>query len=322
MALTLTLVVKSSPAMAESAHESTASDLLKDAELLMAEGKVANACPRYAESYRLDAQLGVLFRLAECHERLGKTASAWRSFRELAALAERQGDARQAVALQRAIAIESRLSRLRVVVPVQSLVDGLEVHRNGVLLAPALWGAALPVDPGQYTITFSAPGRSSSIRQVRFWGEGSSQTVTAPLLQKASVPGVAKPGEPKLVPASATANPGHIQRGIGWAALGTSAGGFAIGLAFSVERMNRLAERDAICPSSVGCLATEKRRIDELTSQARSATELAVVASTLGVALATTGLVLIVTAADGTRALSAAPWLGGNAAGLAIDTNW
>ncbi|HEX5098164.1 MAG TPA: hypothetical protein VFV94_01635, partial [Polyangiaceae bacterium] len=62
------------------------------AEALMAAGKVAEACPRYAESQKLDPQLGTLLHLADCLEKKGQTASAWAAFRDASEIAEQRGD--------------------------------------------------------------------------------------------------------------------------------------------------------------------------------------------------------------------------------------
>src|SRR5258706_3292372 len=64
-----------------------------EAETLIAQGKLAEACPRYAESQRLDPQLGTLLHLADCMERNGQTASAWAGFREASEVAGTLGDA-------------------------------------------------------------------------------------------------------------------------------------------------------------------------------------------------------------------------------------
>src|SRR6186713_2867899 len=95
-----------------------AESLFADGRRLLAQGKFAEACPKFAESQRLDPAIGTLLNLADCYEKVGRTASAWAAFREAAALSHHGGDAkREAVAKERAAALEAQLSTLAIAVP-------------------------------------------------------------------------------------------------------------------------------------------------------------------------------------------------------------
>ena len=88
----------------------------------MAQGKHADACPKLEESQRLDPGIGTQFNLAVCYEQVGRTASAWSTFLDVAGAARAAGQTeREKVARQRATALEPRLIRLTITAPVPSL---------------------------------------------------------------------------------------------------------------------------------------------------------------------------------------------------------
>ena len=88
------------------------------ARALMKAKNYAEACPKLAESQRLDPGIGTQFHLADCYENQGKLASAWATFLEVASLAaaSNQPD-REKAAKARAARLEPRLPRLTIVVP-------------------------------------------------------------------------------------------------------------------------------------------------------------------------------------------------------------
>src|SRR5258705_5565961 len=126
---------------------------------LAAEGKYDRACPKFEESQRLDPGMGTLFNLADCWEHLGRTASAWVRFREVADAASRTGQAdREKIARARAVALEPKLSRLLIEVKAGSDV---EVMKDGASFGMARWGAPFPIDPGTHTIEARAPAKQA-----------------------------------------------------------------------------------------------------------------------------------------------------------------
>jgi hypothetical protein len=153
--------------------------LFDQAEQLTIKGKHAEACPKYAESYRLDPQLGVLLYLAECYEKVGRLASAWATFRNAEELAQKNDDSRASTAKTRVMALEPRLSRLVVRVPGRR--REIAVSRNGDQVHEAQWGTPVPVDAGLYRIEARQGARTIFARDVQVKDEGATVEVEIPL---------------------------------------------------------------------------------------------------------------------------------------------
>jgi hypothetical protein len=132
----------------------------KEAMALHSAGRDVEACPKFAESKQLAPAVGVTLYLADCYERTGRKASAWREFREAETLARAHGDKREDIAAQRAAALEPQLNRLTVDVPASAAKSGADVQLDGSALPQAFWGAPLAVDPGDHVVTIASPGQA------------------------------------------------------------------------------------------------------------------------------------------------------------------
>lgn len=172
-------------ALAQSGSDkATAESLFQEARALVAEGRYAEACPKLLASQKLDPGVGTLLNLGDCYENNGQTASAWAQFVEAEAAARKAGDPRRAEAAHaRATALEGRLSRLTINVPAPAQVQGLEVKRDFTPIDRALWGAAMPVDPGNRLVAASAPGRKKWTMTVRIDEVRPNATVDVPVLE-------------------------------------------------------------------------------------------------------------------------------------------
>src|SRR5215475_7527661 len=78
--LALALVVPA-PARAQSDPEAAEALFLAGRDL-MDKKNYAAACPKFAESDRLDPSSGARINLADCEEKLGHVAAAWRHWQE------------------------------------------------------------------------------------------------------------------------------------------------------------------------------------------------------------------------------------------------
>src|SRR5689334_18551597 len=80
-------------AQGPSADLPIAQGLFEQGRTLMGAGRYEEACPKFAESERLDPAPGTLLNLAVCHEKEGKTATAWAEYNDVIAASRRDGNA-------------------------------------------------------------------------------------------------------------------------------------------------------------------------------------------------------------------------------------
>jgi serine/threonine-protein kinase len=166
--LVFTAVVAITPARADEGQEAAAAEaLFQEGRALLALGKLPEACEKFGQSKRLDPAPGTLLNLGRCYEELGRTASAWATYRELTQRATKLGQtARAEFASQKAAELERSLATLVVDVPTTHRIASLSVEYDGTPLGIGAWGARLPVDPGPHHISARAPGRLSWSRTV------------------------------------------------------------------------------------------------------------------------------------------------------------
>jgi hypothetical protein len=165
---------------------SLAEALFRDARRAMKAGDYALACPKLAESQRLDPSAGTLLNLAICEERQGNFATAWTKYRELLDTLP-SSDPRREVATAHLLEIEQKLPRLNITV-----VGGSEdtvVRLNGVELQAASLGVDVPVDPGEHRLSVSI-GRGRNLeRTVRVSpGERLAVELAAPEKHEVTAP--------------------------------------------------------------------------------------------------------------------------------------
>jgi tetratricopeptide (TPR) repeat protein len=156
MLVTVALVAASSAAgirVAAAQDRASAEVLFEEGRRLAAQGDYDGARKKFEESERLDPAAGTLLNLADCEERLGRTASAWAALREAAARAELAGEtARANAAREKAAALEPSLPSMKIVMTARDPAKPLEIRRDGTAIGSTLWGTAVPVDPGHHVL--------------------------------------------------------------------------------------------------------------------------------------------------------------------------
>jgi hypothetical protein len=195
----LSALALSRPSFAQSeTKQAVAEAIYKQARDLMAQGKLAEACPKFAESQRLDPATGTLLNLAACHEKQGKLATAWLEYSDALSGARRDGrQDRIDYAAEHLAAIEPRVSHLVLMLSPEAEQLDLTLELDGANIGRAAAGVPTAVDPGKHTVRAQAPGKKPWQKIVEIAAETDRQTLTIPGLEAA-------PAEPRA-PASASA---------------------------------------------------------------------------------------------------------------------
>lgn len=171
------------PAAAAAQSDSTAmaEALFQQARDLFQQDHYADACPKFAESQRLDPKLGTLLRLAVCNDKLGKTATAWAEYTSAAAIAHRDHQKeREDFAREQIAALEKKLPR--VIFQVTTPDPSLRITWDDQSMAGAVLGTPLPVDPGKHRIAAAAPGKKPWSAEITVPAEKTEVLVPIPSL--------------------------------------------------------------------------------------------------------------------------------------------
>jgi hypothetical protein len=235
--------------------------LFREGKRLMDAGDFASACPKLAESQRLDPGNGTLARLATCHEKEGRTATAWSEFAELVTSAERAGQAdREKFAKQRIAVLQAQLSHLTLRVPADvAALPGLRVQRDGIDVGEAAWGVAVPVDPGDHRIEASAPGRKPWSTTVSIGTTSDEREAAVPMLSVLEVvPSAAATVASPIAPAPQShdevtrATSGNAQRTVGVVIGAAGVVALGIGTYLGIRAISDANDAKSACPE-VAC---------------------------------------------------------------------
>jgi hypothetical protein len=331
-ALAATLFARPSAAQQApvSSDAANADSLFTEAKQLMASGDYATACPKLAESYRLDPGTGTLTALAVCHQHIGKVATAWNEFAEVASSAQRQGRAdREAFARQQINAIEPLLSRLTIQVPPDvAAIPKLEVRRDTTVVSQPAWGVPVPVDPGDHIIEATAPDREPWTGHITVDGNADQKVIAVPLLDKqaAATPPVEQAPTLSPVPPAETTSDHHApfpMRTVGLVVGGAGIVSLALGSYFGASAISKSNDAKKRCTEPSAC--SDEGAVSE-NSDAKSDAVIADVTVIAGLAAIGTGVFMFLTApkapapseAAPTAAWRLVPTIGRKAAGLTL----
>ena len=238
--------------VAARAQQAAADALFDTARASMSKGDFASACEQFRASDKLDPAVGTELNLADCEEKRGHLASAWELYRTVAdKLAET--DERLPLARARAEALAPRVPKLTLNLAAGASKDST-VRDGNVDLGSAVFGVALPVEPGPHELVVSAPGFAPRSFQFRL-AEGEVQVLT---VLPGSALGAEKtraksPLAPHPSPRADTAHSGSGARTLGFALAGVGVAGLGVGAIAGILELGKQRAIDDGCHPDKSC---------------------------------------------------------------------
>ena len=303
---TTSVVAHAEPSAAD---RQAATVLFKDGKALLDKGQTAEACRKLEGSLRLDPAAGTLLNLAVCHEKEGRTASAWYEFTDALASARRDNRPERIKLAEEHIAkLEPQLLRLTIEVPKESDLPDLEVRRDDAVLARAGWGSATPVDPGDHKIEAKAPGKIGWSQVVKVDPGQATRAVKVPALvvdpdaaKAATLPPKPEVAPPPVVPPPPVEPPSTRRRN---SIITTAVGGAVIlgaGVVGLVAKSKWDSAQDS-CPSTRSCSADGSESTQSAAKLADAGTAIGIV----GVIVTGVGVYMLATSPSSSGAAAAA----------------
>lgn len=283
------------------AHAQDADTLFKEGRALLDAKKYDEACPRLAESQRMDPGAGTLLALSLCHEGQGKTATAHDELKQAAALGRKNGRNDLANAAdKRAAAMEPKLSKLVVRLP-KGERGRYDVTLDGTRLNGDRLDTPFAVDPGEHKIEASATGKLSKSYVVRLNAAGVIEVVIEKLddaAVAAPVPVPVPQKQPSLVlatepPPEADAKPGSGQRALGVITMVAGTGALIAGGVFVAKGVSEKAAADRICNGVTECNANAEQ---EGIARAKESTMIGAITGAAGAGALMIGAIVYFTA--------------------------
>lgn len=287
------IVVASAPARAQSSKEDVAKAdaLFREAQSLVQKGRLAEGCPKFAESQRLDPANGTLLNLALCHEKEGKVGTAYKELQELLAIVSGSKNSddreRSRIATERLRGLEKKLPR--VAFDVSALPKDASITLDGKTVSDP--SHPVIVDAGSHTVEATSPRKKPGKKDFDVKEPG-TQTIKLDALDDAPQP------EPQVhtplpSPRTGTDEPSFwtSRRVLAASIAGVGLVGIGVGAFFGLDTFSKRDERDPHCQGTI-CDAEGLRLHDE----ARTSATISSIAFGVGAAGLAAGTILFVAA--------------------------
>lgn len=319
----LVIIVLSCVATMAHAADPMAEALFEEGKTLLEQERYDEACEKLKASQAREPKSGTLINLAFCHEKQGKTATAWAEYRAAIALGNDEGRSDFADnAEQFAAAIEPTLARLTLVVP-RSQAAIVTVELDGSPLDPGSFRSAFPVDPGSHQLRATAEGHQPWTGTVEVASFDNQRVVIPELIALAPPepePVVAPPPEPTTPPAPVPP-PDASEGGIPtwtWIVGGVGVASLIASGAFLASQLSAGSTLDDACGAErVACPSSYDFSDDR--SREKRDNILFITFGAVGiVAVGAAAVGMIVGSPEPATAWRVQPWVGTDGVGLAI----
>ncbi len=243
IALSVLLSLVALPARADDS-EAAGDALFNEGKALLEAKDYAAACPKLAESHRLEPRGRTALALAICREGEGKTASAFAAYQEALFYAKRdKRKDREDVASAKLIELEPLLPKLRVVVSADAKAQSVRVAIDQDALKATLEGVPMPIDPGTHEISVSAAGHATHVETLVATPGKLVEITIAPLaVEKKDAP-------PPPPPPISTSSGGSGTRTLGYVIGAVGLAGTLVGGYFGLRALSIGKDVDARCPN-------------------------------------------------------------------------
>jgi hypothetical protein len=257
VAVGVALAARPAFAAASPAEAALAQRFFDEARTLFGAGNYDEACKKFAASQKLDPREGTLMNLAICHEKQGRTASAWTEFNDARAQARSSGHADiDKFAAEHIARLTPLLSYLRIAVAPEARAPGLTIKLDDGSIDEVAWETDVPIDPGPHTLQASAPQRVTWETRDTVGEVGDHKTIQVPALRAVEFAPASQSEAPAPAPPAS-----HARRTAGFVIGGVGIASIATGSVFGVEA---ISERHQVntC-TGTGCGATAQAINDE-----------------------------------------------------------
>jgi len=282
------------PVVAAAANPNPKAEALAKEGLALAEAnKHAEACPKYAESVKLEPNYSIQYSLAECYEKIGKLGSALYNYRRVEEAPKAAN--KQALSMkahERIAQIEAQVPKVKIVLPAGVTPKDVVVKIDGNRV-PTESFSEMPIDSGEHNVEVTQAGKKPWTDTIHI------QIGTYPIEVPDLGTAAAKAEEDK--PAITTTMPlgqsrsSPTYRIAGGVAVGLGVAGVVVGSIFGLSAKSKRDDAIGLCKSDDPKQCHDQAGLD-VWRDASSAGTISTIGFLAGSALIATGVVLWVIA--------------------------